>query len=84
MAFYGRRDYLIAHFPFNFWLVPPEKYRNASSTQKFIDYWIHNLPETGVPNWVVSISVFVYSCSMYKLFNNHYSYKYLFIIAISF
>lgn len=53
MAFYGRRDYLIAHFPFNFWLVPPEKYRNASSTQKFIDYWIHNLPETGVPNWVV-------------------------------
>lgn len=55
MAFYGTKDYPIAHFPFNFWLIPPEKYRNASSTQKFVDYWIHDLPETGVPNWVVNI-----------------------------
>lgn len=60
MAYYGTKEYAIAHFPFNFGLILLRTFQDAVSIFNFVNDWTINLPETGVPNWVVSVHVFMF------------------------
>lgn len=54
MMYYGKKDYPIAHFPFNFGFVGLTIFPSPKEYDDLIKKWLDNMPAGGVANWVVS------------------------------
>ncbi|XP_065221389.1 maltase 2-like [Planococcus citri] len=52
MAYYGRDNYGITHFPFNFEFVDLHNFVNATLYADVILRWLKNMPKDATPNWV--------------------------------
>ena len=58
MMYYGKKDYPIVHFPFNFGFVGLTIFPSPKEYDDLIKKWLDNMPAGGVANWVVSTETY--------------------------
>lgn len=52
--YFGKPDYPVVHFPYNFKLAKPSYWYNAKTFDDVIMSWIGVIPEWATSNWMVS------------------------------
>lgn len=57
MMYFGKKDYNIVHFPFNYDFVMWKTFPSPRIMDRDIKKWLRNIPKHGVANWQVSVPV---------------------------